>query len=96
MQVLALRPYADWIDGLKDRKHALRIVGRVARIEDGNFGDWKSVGGGVFELRLDFGPGYRVYYAKRMDGTVVLLLGGGTKRRQDKDIATARQLAARL
>jgi len=67
----------------------------VLRIEQGNFGDHKSVGGGVSELRFTFGAGYRVYYTIR-NGTVCILLGGGTKRKQQKDIATAQALAARV
>ena len=81
--------------GLRNRKDALRISARVLRIEQNNFGDCKSVGDGVSELRFTFGPGYRVYYTLR-EGTVCILLGGGTKQRQKKDIATAKDLAARV
>ena len=95
MEVIALTSYVDWLAGLKNRKDALRISARVLRIEQNNFGDSKSVGGGVSELRFTFGPGYRVYYTLR-EGTVCILLGGGTKQRQQKDIATAKELAARV
>lgn len=95
MEVIALTPYVDWLAGLKNRKDALRISARVLRIEQNNFGDAKSVGDGVSELRFTFGPGYRVYYTLR-EGTVCILLGGGTKQRQQKDIATAKDLAARV
>ena len=95
MEVIALTPYVDWLAGLKNRKDALRISARVLRIEQNNFGDCKSVGDGVSELRFTFGPGYRVYYTLR-EGTVCILLGGGTKQRQKKDIATAKDLAARV
>ena len=95
MEVIALTSYVDWLDGLKNRKDALRISARILRIEQNNFGDTKSVGGGVSELRFTFGPGYRVYYTIR-EGTVCILLGGGTKRKQQKDIATAKDLAARV
>ena len=95
MEVIALTPYVDWLAGLKNRKDALRISARVLRIEQNNFGDCKSVGDGVSELRFTFGPGYRVYYTLR-EGTVCILLGGGTKQRQQKDIATAKDLAARV
>ena len=81
--------------GLRNRKDALRISARVLRIEQNNFGDCKSVGDGVSELRFTFGSGYRVYYTLR-EGTVCILLGGGTKQRQKKDIATAKDLAARV
>lgn len=95
MEVIALTSYVDWLAGLKNRKDALRISARVLRIEQNNFGDSKSVGGGVSELRFTFGPGYRVYYTIR-EGTVCILLGGGTKQRQQKDIASAKDLAARV
>lgn len=95
MEVIALTPYVDWLAGLKNRKDALRISARVLRIEQNNFGDAKSVGDGVSELRFTFGPGYRVYYTLR-EGTVCILLGGGTKQRQQKDIATAKDLATRV
>ena len=95
MEVIALTPYVDWLAGLKNRKDAFRISARVLRIEQNNFGDSKSVGDSVSELRFTFGPGYRVYYTLR-EGTVCILLGGGTKQRQQKDIATAKDLAARV
>jgi len=95
MEVIALTSYVDWLASLKNRKDALRISARVLRIEQNNFGDCKSVGDGVSELRFTFGPGYRVYYTLR-EGTVCILLGGGTKQRQQKDIATAKDLAARV
>ena len=95
MEVIALMSYVDWLAGLKNRKDALRISARVLRIEQNNFGDCKSVGDGVSELRFTFGSGYRVYYTLR-EGTVCILLGGGTKQRQQKDIAAAKDLAARV
>lgn len=95
MEVIALTTYTAWLDGLKDRQDALRISARVLRIEQGNFGDHHSVGGGVSELIFTFGPGYRVYYTIR-EGTACILLGGGTKRRQQKDIANAQALAVRI
>ena len=83
-------PYADWFDSL-DPQAAVRVKKSVDRMEDGNFGDHKSVGGGVLERRLDFGPGYRIYYGR--DGEkLVVLLGGGTKRRQSRDIQTAQEV----
>lgn len=95
MEVIALASYSDWLAGLKNRQDALRISARILRIEQGNFGDSKSVGGGVSELRFTFGAGYRVYYTIR-EGTVCILLGGGTKQKQQKDIKTAQALAARI
>jgi putative addiction module killer protein len=83
-------PVSDWLDGLRDRAARLRIVARLDRLTENLRGDWKSVGGGVCELRVDYGPGYRVYYAQ--DGvSLILLLCGGTKRKQDKDIEKAHE-----
>jgi len=80
-------PFAEWFDEL-DAVTAARVDRYVRRLEVGNFGAAKSLRGGVFELRLDFGPGYRVYYG--LEGqTIIILLGGGSKRRQDADIAAA-------
>ncbi|HXT40896.1 MAG TPA: type II toxin-antitoxin system RelE/ParE family toxin [Candidatus Angelobacter sp.] len=80
-------PFAEWFDEL-DAATADRIDRYLRRIETDNFGAAKSLGEGVFELRMDFGPSYRVYYG-REGGTVVILLGGGSKRRQGVDIAAA-------
>jgi putative addiction module killer protein len=80
-------PFAEWFDGL-DAVTAARVRRYIGRLEAGNFGAAKSLRGGVFELRLDFGPGYRVYYG-REGRTIIILLGGGSKRRQDADIAAA-------
>ena len=82
-------PFKDWLNRLKDKKAQARIAVRIARAEDGNFGDHKSVGEGVFELRISFGPGYRVYYALD-DGKIILLLMGGNKSTQSKDIEKAK------
>jgi len=79
--------YAAWFNSL-DAAPAARIDRYVRRMENSNFGDSKSVGEGVRELRIDFGPGYRVYYGIDED-RIVLLLGGGTKRNQTKDIKNA-------
>ncbi len=79
--------YADWFNSL-DAITAARIDKFVRRMEQGNMGDSKVVGGGVLELRIDYGPGYRVYYGKDRD-RLVILLGGGSKRNQSKDIARA-------
>ena len=71
-----------------DAAAAAKVTSALRRLELGNFSNVKGVGGGVFEYRIDFGPGYRVYFGKEGDA-VVILLGGGTKKRQDRDIATA-------
>ena len=81
-------PYAQWLARLADRQARARIVVRVQRMAAGNFGDCKPLDGGVWELRIDWGPGYRVYYALA-GRNVVLLLLGGDKRRQQADIAAA-------
>lgn len=78
----------EWLDGLRDTKGRVAIVRRIDRLVDSNFGDHKFCQGGVWELRIPIGPGYRVYYAQSGE-TVVLLLFGGSKRTQQKDIARA-------
>ena len=81
-------PYLDWLQRLRDNQAKVSVIRRVARIELGNFGDHKFCRDGVWELRIDLGPGYRVYYA--LSGhRVVLLLCGGDKRTQETDIAKA-------
>ncbi len=82
-----------WISGLKDERTEARILARIERLGSGNFGDRKSLGGGLFELRIDFGPGYRVYYAIA-GRTCVLLLCAGDKRTQSADIQRAREYLA--
>jgi len=82
-------PFRMWIDGLRDRSARARIRIRLDRVRLGNLGDHRTLGGGLYELRIDYGPGYRVYFAL-MDKTVVLLLAGGDKGSQRNDIATAR------
>ena len=83
------KPFRRWFDAL-DRAAAMKVETAMRRLELGNVSNLKSVGGGLYEYRIDFGPGYRVYMA--YDGRqIVILLGGGTKRRQDRDIAVARE-----
>lgn len=84
--------FCDWLDTLKDRSARARINDRLKRLAYGNAGDSKSVGDGVQELRLHFGPGYRVYYMWR-DGVLIILLNGGDKSSQSRDIAKAKRLA---
>jgi len=84
--------FRDWLDGLRDRAARVRIDDRLKRLANGNAGDAKSVGDGVMELRLHFGPGYRVYYTWQ-DGVLIILLTGGDKGSQARDIAKAKQLA---
>ncbi len=81
-------PFTGWLNGLKDRQSRHRILARLRRLEQGNFGDRKHLKSGVFELRLFFGTGYRVYFGEDKDRVIVLLCGGD-KRSQDKDIENA-------
>ena len=83
-------PFADWLTSLKDGRTVGIIRARLNRVRLGNLGDCKSVGGGVEELRIDFGPGYRVYYGRRGQ-LVVVLLCGGDKSTQARDILTAQK-----
>lgn len=82
-------PFSDWLSGLKDVSAQARIRARLRQLEAGNFGDCRAVGGGVTELRIHLGPGYRVYFG-RHGALVVLLLSGGTKKTQISDIVQAK------
>jgi putative addiction module killer protein len=85
-----VEPFEDWMASLKDVAARAAIRARLERVEEGNFGDRRAVGDGVYELRIKFGPGYRVYYG--LDGKViVLLLSGGDKSTQAKDIKKAKK-----
>ena len=98
MQMVEVRRtevYAKWLDGLRDVRARARVLVRVERLASGNPGDVRSVGEGVSELRIDYGPGYRVYF-KTQGRTVVVLLAGGDKRTQSDDIDTALRLARNL
>lgn len=87
--------FAKWIDGLRDVRAKARILVRIERLASGNPGDVEPVGEGVSELRIDYGPGYRVYY-RRQGHALIVLLAGGDKRTQDRDIRRALQLAREL
>lgn len=84
--------FGDWLTRLRDTQGKVRILKRLRRLADGAFGDCKPVGEGVQELRMFFGPGYRTYFMRRGD-TVILLLAGGDKDSQARDIALAKALA---
>ena len=95
LQVIEIRQtqvFADWLRRLRDENARARIQIRIRRLSLGNFGDVKPVGGGVSELRIDYGPGYRIYL-RRHGRFLVLLLAGGTKKTQEADIAKAKELA---
>ncbi|WP_316228128.1 MULTISPECIES: type II toxin-antitoxin system RelE/ParE family toxin [unclassified Bradyrhizobium] len=87
--------FTKWLAALKDQRARLQIVRRISRVAAGNFGDTKSVGGAVSELRIDHGPGYRVYFTRRGE-VVVILLCGGDKRTQSKDIRKAKEIVETL
>ena len=87
--------FAQWIDGLQDIRARARILVRIERLVAGNPGDVKPVGEGVSEMRIDYGPGYRVYF-KKIRQKVVILLAGGDKKSQSKDIKTALRLSRNL
>ena len=95
LEVRRTEVFAKWLDGLRDLRARARVQVRVERLAAGNPGDVRSVGEGVSELRIDYGPGYRVYF-KQQGRTVVVLLAGGDKRTQSADIETALLLARNL
>ncbi|MFQ5924091.1 MAG: type II toxin-antitoxin system RelE/ParE family toxin [Anaerolineales bacterium] len=84
-------PFTEWLDYLKDKAGRAKIRAPLARLRAGNFGDCRSVGSGVWELRIDFGPGYRVYYEHIERNKVILLLGGGSKSSQKEDVQVAKR-----
>lgn len=84
--------FASWLSRLRDTQGRVRVLKRLRRLADGGFGDCKPVGEGVHELRMFFGPGYRVYFMMRGE-LVILLLAGGDKDGQDRDIVVAKRLA---
>lgn len=89
--VLSTEAFSQWFHNLKDRAAKIRISARIERAKNGNFGDHKSVGDGVSEMRLTYGPGYRIYYAQKGEITY-LLLNGGDKSTQENDIARAKSI----
>jgi putative addiction module killer protein len=92
MEIRQTELFARWLASLRDRRARMRITARIRRLSLGNFGDVKPVGGGVSEMRVDYGPGYRVYFVQRGE-MLVILLAGGDKSTQGRDIARARELA---
>lgn len=95
VQVRKTDTFVRWLDGLRDLRARARVQIRIERLAAGNAGDVAPVGEGVSEIRIDYGPGYRVYF-KRQDREVVILLAGGDKRTQSADIKTALRLARGL
>lgn len=93
--VLATDEFSEWLDGIRDRTTRRRLATRIRKVELGNLGDVKPVGDGVMEMREHFGPGWRMYYIQR-GTTVILMLGGGDKDSQARNIVTAKALAESL
>ena len=87
--------FSKWLDRLRDGRARARVLSRLNRVEEGNLGDTKPVGEGVSELRIDYGPGYRVYYTRK-GKTIIVLLVGGDKSTQSQDITRAIELARDL
>lgn len=94
-QVRQTPQFAKWFAGLRDQRARLRIQARIDRLELGNLGDCKPVGLGISEMRIDYGPGYRVYFVRR-ENVVFVLLAGGDKRSQRRDIAMAAEIMSGL
>lgn len=95
IEVRQTETFRAWLDGLRDDNARVRIGIRIQRLERGNPGDVKRVGNGVSEMRIDYGPGYRMYFVQR-GKTVVILLCGGDKRSQARDIARAIEMAQKV
>ena len=95
IEIRQTEDYSRWFERLRDREARARILVRIRRLSLGNPGAIKSVGEGISELKIDYGPGYRVYYKQR-GKTVVVLLAGGDKKSQQKDIKRAQELARGL
>ena len=95
IEVVETDVFQRWMERLRDSMAKARILARLKRVTMGNLGDWKSVGGGVAEMRIDHGPGYRVYFARRGD-LLIIILAGGTKSSQSRDIARAIEIAEQL
>lgn len=86
-------PFTEWLKSLKDVTGRAHITHRLDRVVGGNYGDYKFVDGGVYELRIHYGPGYRVYFSEQ-ENTILLLLLGGSKKTQHKDVKKAKQFLA--
>ncbi len=95
MEIRQTDEYADWFAKLRDERARGRILVRIRRLSLGNPGDSKSVGEGILEMRIDYGPGYRIYYT-RIGEEIIILLAGGDKRTQPRDIEKAKSLARNL
>ena len=95
IEIRQTEQFIKWFVKLKDKRARAKIAIRIRRVSLGNLGDVKSVGGGISELRIDYGPGYRVYFTQR-SRQLIILLGGGDKTTQASDIKKAKQLALEI
>jgi putative addiction module killer protein len=95
IEVRQTEAFASWLADLRDERARARVAVRIRRLSLGNFGDAKPVGGGVGELRIDYGPGYRLYFVRQGEAVIVLLCGGD-KRTQTADIEAAKAMAKQL
>ena len=93
--VLQTQEFQDWLDALRDRRAQARIAARIRLAEAGNLGDWKAVGSEVCEMRIAFGPGYRLYFARR-GSVLIIMLAGGDNSTQSRDIKRAQKLLGEL
>ena len=87
--------FQEWLDGLRDFRAQVRIAARLRLVEAGNLGDWKSVGDEVSEMRVDVGPGYRLYFTRR-GNVLIVMLAGGDKSTQSRDIKRAKRILTEL
>ena len=95
IEIRSMPPFDDYVNGLRDKVAKAKIVTRIQRLAEGHAGDFASVGEGIFELRMHYGPGYRVYYIQRGQVLIVLLCAGN-KSSQARDIKRAKELAKKL
>ncbi len=93
--VFQTEEFVAWLDDLKDKQAQIRIAARLRQVEAGNLGDWQPIEGGVSELRVNFGPGYRLYFTRR-GRVIVVMLNAGDKSSQQRDVRRALKFAAQL
>jgi putative addiction module killer protein len=95
LSVRLTQEFQDWLDALPDRRGQIRIAARLRQAESGNLGDWKTVGDEVSEMRVDVGPGYRLYFTRRKN-VLIVMLAGGDKSTQTRDIQRAKRILGQL
>ena len=95
LEILQTEAFSEWLESLRDREARSKILARITRAQAGNLGSTKALGGKVAEMKIDYGPGYRVYFTRR-GNTTILLLGGGDKRTQNADIQAAKEMVKEL